>query len=144
MIRVHPDINDPPKFPRSIFQAIFRLRKKKYPTVTRTHCHIVFLFWKTLPEISHSTQWLNQKITIPCGSEMWLSLPTNVRFCLAAGSAHLFWLAVGRPAALTYSVTYMTKANPPRSMLAIIHHVANMSAMIDGTLPCRISDFCDC
>lgn len=75
---------------------------------------------------------------------MWMSLSTNAHFCLAAGSAHLSWLAVGTPAALTDSVTYTTKANPPRSMLAIIHHVANMSAMIDGTLPCRISDFRYC
>ena len=39
---------------------------------------------------------------------------------------------VGRPTALTYSVTYVTKANPPRSGLGIIHHVANTSAVIDG------------
>lgn len=103
-----------------------------------------FLFFLTPPEISHSIQLLNKKITIPCGSETWMSLPTNVHFPLAAGSACLSCLMVGRPTALTYSVTYMTKANPPRSMLAVIHHVANMSTMIDGALPCRVSDFCYC
>ena len=69
---------------------------------------------------------------------------TNVCFPLAAGWARSSCLTVGRTTASTYSVTYVTKATPPRSMLTIIHHVANMSAMIDGALPGRVSDFCYC
>jgi hypothetical protein len=48
---------------------------------------------------------------------------------------------VDRDTVLTYTVTYVTKTKPPRSMLDIIHHVANMSAIIDGVLPYRVLDF---
>lgn len=94
--------------------------------------------------MSNLSQWLSSKIPVPSASEIWTTPDTNVHFPSIAVTAYLSYLMVGKFTALTYSVILWQKLTHQGQWLGVIHHAANMSAMIDGVMHRKVPDFCYC